>query len=555
MKSLKKLLLRPRLLSICLQFAALSCLAAAALLATYRSCRYLSGHADSLVYPFLLQHFKLHDLLLPGQHTNLLKFPLFYMQGILPYTFSTFMAVSAGLTLVSFALWLFLSRRVVGGLPLVVFATYLLCVIVGSPIFIYALSGTTIRNIEYPIALLFTIACGRLLITRALSKKAVFLISLAIALYTLTCAGDSFFLYTVTPALLLTLGLCYWKYPSSTTRNEYIKWAALAVIGSSLVAVMLSHLLDAVGVIVPYTDPIFKPHILPLSHLAPSIAIAFTELLDMFGANIFGRDITTANALVFFNFALLITGIVGLVQIIWHSTFAKKRSTAKRGEIPFILLAVAITYFMIIGVYIISDLVVRQTASGAIVSAGQARYLSFLPLLLGFGVVYALRSVGKSVGKSAIFWLVALIVIAMSTGLIRQNLTYDLGMRNSEITVAQTAAAQHIKLLVGGYWYGVGVKFWSNNQIDYASVVGCNIPQPVYNNRVSWYKTDATTTKSALIVVRTGLDAPFWRGCSDEQLIATYGKPAQVIQIHNSENPTLWIYNYDLRSRMRPIAP
>jgi hypothetical protein len=534
------------------QFVLPACLIVAAFISTFKASSYLSGSSDDLVYPYLFQHIKLHNLLLPGQHANILKFPLFLAQALLPYNYKSFMVVTVGLTVVSLVLWLIIVARITSKLSLAVIAASLACTVLGSGLFIYEITGTTIRNIEYPIALLFVIACSKMLVpTARYSRKNKYFIGISAILFTLTCAGDSFFIYTVVPTLLLALLVTYLRFGVKHKKRGSLKWPATLILGTALIAFITPRALGHLGIARFYTNPVLTPHVLALSHLGPSISTASTQLLDMVGANIFGLTVSPKNALAFFNFGLLILGTVGLLAIIYRAVSSKK-SDDRTERHSLIFTTAAIAYFAVFVIYIVSDLVVVQNANGSFMSAGQDRYLTFMPLLLGFGIADMVRHISMLRLKVGLL-IIAACAVLLSTGIIRHNVEYSDGLKLSEISVAKTVEAYKATEIVSGYWYGASTKFWSHNQLNYATVAACNAPQPVFNNRVSFY-TPGGVSKSALVIVRNGPDAPYWQGCSDEQLRSIYGTPVKVINLDSEYTPSIWIYNYDVRTRIGPIS-
>lgn len=520
----------------------------------------LAANSDDLVYPYLFQHFKPHDIVLPGQHSNILKFPLFALQALLPYNFTTFSLVNIGLVVATMLGWAVLLGKLWGRKYLPLICLSLSSVLLGSNLLSGQLLGTTIRNIEYPIALAFILYASKLLWLRTWSRREMAIAAVVGLLFSLTVAGDSFFLYIICGALAVTLAVFWFVgvVPAGRKKEQPLfGQAALYVAAGGLLAFVWRGLVSVLGIAKFYTADVFKPHILPLNHLGPSISVATTQVLDLFDANIFGQGVSPHQSLVFLNFFLLVLGVIGIAYMARDGFVAAKRTvllTQTSLSRVFAFAAFALTCLLTFAVYIVSDLAVSENAAGVIKSADQERYLTMIPLLLVGGIVYL---VWRYFQARRLVTLGLLIVVAAGllislSGIYATHL-YDAGARQAPIAIAKSAQKNHIQLLITGYWYGASTKFWSHNQLSYASVAGCNIPQPTFNNRLSWYTPSKSVTKTALVVAHAGPDASYW-DCSDAKLRSIYGAPTKVVKINTPDQPQLWIYNYDVRTKLQPFT-
>jgi hypothetical protein len=516
----------------------------------------MSGNSDDIIYPYLFGHFTFHDIILPSQHSNILKFPLYVLQSILPYTFTTFSIVNIGLvllTVVGWAVglaWLFGKRY----LPLI--CTALLAILLGSQFFDGDLLGTTARNIEYLIALAFIIYMGILLSAGRMTKPIKIAGLVLGLLYSLTLAGDSFFLYTISAAIF-AVTIFLWLTNIKGFDRKHLSFVMGYFIGVNILAIVIREAVKVLGISNYFTDPVFLPHILPLSHIGPSVSTATIQVFDMFNANIFGKQIRPGNSLIFLNFLLLLSGLVGFIYILRDLV----RATGRKMLLKYMSFAqvftlgvLAVAAFLVYGIYIMSDLVVIQNQAGQIVSAHQERYLTMLPLALIAGIAYLVwrnfRARASIVVAPA---LVILLVVLVNVPVILRAHTYDAGLRAGPIAVAQAVQDNHASVLVSGYWYGAATRFWSHNRLVFASVSSCNVPTPPINTRLSWYRPDPTVHKSALLLDRNGIDA-FYSSCTDQQLTNIYGKPTRIISIKTADQPSLWLYNYDIRSKLAPFT-
>ncbi|HSX00438.1 MAG TPA: hypothetical protein VLH38_05370 [Patescibacteria group bacterium] len=543
----------PSKIILCLSFGLL---AAATLFCAWYANYYLSGNADDIIYPYLFQRFKLHDMILPGQHSNILKFPLFILQAILPYTFATFTVVSIGLVILTILGWATLLVWLFGKRWAPLICLSLASILLGSRLFNYDILGTTIRNIEFPIVFAFVIYAGSLLRKRVLSKAELLLGGTIGFLFSLTIAGDSFFLYVICSSLFVTLAYFWFVGEKGTKQSLQFKLSFVYVAGATVLALAIRVAIKLLGITQYFTAGVFKPHILALNHLSPSLSTTATQILDLCNANIFGQQIAPSTVLVFLNFTLLALGLVGIGCMLCDTFCAHGRKILRtRVHFPrvFIFAVLALSLLVTLAIYVASDLVVGQAPDGTVSSLYQERYLTIVPLLVIVGLVYF---VWRNFARRQLVFLglpiLIVIALAISGPGIMRNHSYDGSLRDGPIAVASAAKKHHIQLLVTGYWYGSTTRFWSHDTVNATSVAGCNIPQPTFNTRLSWYKIDPAIHSTALVVVHKGVDAGYWT-CSDDQLVHIYGTPAKIIQVNTGDQPDLWLYNYDVRSKIVPM--
>lgn len=520
---------------------------------------YLSGNSDDLIYPYIFHNFRFHDLILPGQHSNILKFPVFALQAIFPYTFATFTIVSIGLVFVTVLGWAFLLMKLFGRRYAPLICVTLASILLGSRLLNYDLLGTTIRNIEFPIVLAFIMVAGSLLQKRALQRRDYIYGSIAGALFALTLAGDSFFLYTVCASLFICLAFLWFiQQPGSKKGSTpHFRNTLVYAIGFTVLALCIRAAVSVLGIAKYYTAAVFKPHILPLNHLAPSLSTASTQTLDLFNANIFGQQVSPTHSLVFINFFLLVLGVAGLLYML-RDGFSHAGRTALLTRIShshlFVFTVAAVWGFVSFAAYIASDLVVGPDANGNIVSLYQERYITLIPLLLITGIAYLVWR--RFDARKIIFFglpILTILVLLVNLPSIRTSHVYDGTLRDGPIAVAKAAKANHVQLVISGYWYGSAVRFWSHNQLQFTSVAGCNIPQPTFNTRSSWYIPSSSIHTTALVIVHKGIDASYWT-CSTSDLLRIYGQPAKTIKVETPDQPELWIYNHDIRDKIAPMS-
>jgi hypothetical protein len=508
---------------------------------------------DTVIFPYLYQHISLNDIIVPGKHSIIMELPLYALQAIFPYNVTTYSIVNIGLVVITLSLILYLATVIFGKKYAPLTAVLLGAVVLSSPTLTFGLLGDSYRNIQYPIGLAFIILVAQIIHNRRLSRKyiigAVFLCLIVAA----NIAGDALFTISfLIPALLASLLfiLREWVVKKPVLRS-------LAIIGTTL---FLGYLIKAVAslmnLVIYYNDASFEARSIPYDHIGPSISTALRQLLDQHGSSIFGiSPLIHSYAVVFFCFALLSLGLLGFALSFFPHT--NNHIAKKTNSTELIIQMVALSYICVLGSYIFADQVVRTGSDGVITSADQGRYLTLLPILSVIGFIYLVTRINRK-GLSNILAASGVIMMALSVPYIRntQNARVEANsaIKNSIQNVASLTDKEKIDLIVSGYWYGATTKLFSDGKVDFASISSCNVPQPKFNIRKSWYTPDFQVDRSALVIDHYGPDKEYWE-CSDEQLEAIYGKPSSIKVVygldgHSSSPIRVWIYDYDIRTKL-----
>jgi len=530
----------------------------AALYSTLHASYYSSNIQDDIMYPYLFQHPHLHDILVPGRHANILKYLLFWLQGALPYNYAMLTITNVGLSLLALGWWVALLVYVCGKRYLPVICALLTTILLVSINFNVNFTETTVRNIEYPIGLTFIVLVYELLRRRSLSRKHWIIGLVGSLLFSLALAGDSFMLYAFTAPLLVLLGV-YWLQAGSLTKQA---WRALGlVIGATLLGLIIRKAVGHLGIVNYYFSPVFDAKILPSGSLGPSISRALLQLTDLSGGNIFGLTIGLSSLVYFVNFGFLVVGVVGLLVIIKRVVASYKLPGATIDkQKAFLLGAVALAFIATFASYLLSNLVVSQQPNGQFADAGQARYITLLPLLAVAGVPYVLERFYNGrrhlpVVLVALSLLVALVAIPGAKKSWQGFDAFSNANRQTILNVVAAAKKNDVHLVVSGDSLGAPVRFWSHNTIQYTSIINCTHRFP-YNTRKSWVNSKPAGNVG-LVVDKTGMDDQYWRDCSDKQIQDFYGKPQYVVNITNPRGTqpiALWVYSHDIRQNL-PWSP
>lgn len=480
----------------------------------------------------------------PGPHSNLLVIPVFFIQGHLPYHYTNFTIGNVSLVLITMIAWAFLLIKLFGRKYEILILLLLSSLILTSVMFSLSLGYTAIRTIQYPVALWFVMIVSDLLMTkRKYSKWQVWLAAIGSMLFCITLAGDSFFTYALMLPLLAVI-IWYWVQSQKFTANM-VKAVALFVavfIGAGLLKAVLSatHIL--------HFDYSFwgQNTIIPTRALAPSITIAFQQLLNLQGGNIFGQVVHLHNIAIFINFGLFLAGLIGSILVLVQTGKRYRQKTGIADDDYFVFAVIAISYFVVFWIYVLSGYVITTLPSGQIISVENTRYISFIPLLGTVAVMWLLKHY-YSKARAFIFVICAVLVMSMVIGFSGFNAAYKGGAqmelapsRASINQIIDTLQQNNVHTILADYWYAPVITFWSNNEFSLAPVPGCSTG----NQGAQFIHQKGSNT--ALIIDRGGLNYAFWQ-CTDQQLTQIYGQPIKKFEAPGvTSNPVqIWIYNHN----------
>ena len=527
----------------------------AAIYVGWHANRVYSTVQDATVYPFLFKNPHLHDIVLPSSHANILKFPLFILQSLIPYNMTTLTIIDCGLLLLTVFGWCLLLAYVFGKKYLPILFILMAAILVGSTTLDLNLIETTIRNIEYPIGLAFIILCSKLLTKTFVSNKRQIIVGASIALlFTLALAGDSFML----PAFILPIAallVIEWL------KNKQLSMRIVSMLLSVLIiSTVIHHLVATFGIANYYGGSVLQTKIVPIDSFAPSVAHSVSQIIDLFGAIIFNKTVDISNALYFVNFAILILALVGIFLIILRGIrdYKPKDNDTGLSANCFVLTVLAFSFFTTLGAYIFSGLVVTKMPDGRFVDAYNIRYLTLIPFLLIAGVVFIISNYNSFKRPLApILSALLILSILLSTTAIKDSWHssdfYAAATISKIQSLVSVVESNNIHEIFTGDSLAAPIRFWSSDKIQFASLIGCN--QYMYQNiRVSWRVPSPSQIDSALVIDRLGSDGAFFGKCSDKQLETIFGKPYKIVIPKGFENnPTsveVWIYHYDLRQKL-----
>lgn len=512
--------------------------------AAFHTSNYLTTWADAISNTQLFSgNLQGHTVALPAEHANILKIPLFYAQGHLPYHYTSFTLVNIGLNLVTIVAWAFLLIKLFGRRYEVPILILLASLVFTSVQFNLAITETTIRNIEYPIALWFVFIVNRLLKNLRYSRRQLIFAAIGSVLFCLTLAGDGLFYYAILLPLILVIA---WYWIQSREITVSMAKAIGLVVGVIIGAALIKVLLTASGTIIFNSSGGHFSHLTTTLTPIASVGIALKQLMELQGGFIFGQVVRPHNLAIFLNFVILAISIIGLILIIVKASRSYRNKKGFIDNNNFIFVTMAVSYFVLFFLYILSGSLAIWL-------------ISFLPLISIIGFVWLLKNYYRE-HRAFLFIIFTVLLISIAASYPNTSSAYKLEAQqestartsiNSIITILKSNNVHEI--VTGGY-YGPPIRFWSNNSIGIAIQQGCGQPMP-WLSREDWF-TPQKGIKSAIITARTGADSVYWN-CSNDQLIRVYGKPSKEL-LANGLTPgtyvNIWIYNYDVRQYLLPFS-
>lgn len=521
---------------------------------TLHANHYLSNIQDDLLYPYLFQHFSLNDIVVPSAHANTLKYPLFALQSVIPYNSVSLTIVNLTLAIGAVAWWVTLLMYIFGKKYLPIICTFLAAILFAGFIFHISFAETTIRNIEYPIGLSFIIVVNHFMNKNKTSRLQLYLAVVAFGLFALAVSGDHFMIYGFTVPILIVIAI---NWLQAKTANKKLLTALAITLGSTLCGLLFLKVIAHLGIVGLYSSTEFATKILPVSALGPSIAHATLQLLDLTGADIFGRELGLNTLLYFLNLFGLIFGIAGMFMIV-RDSFKPLRSKLFEKN-SFTISVLAFSFFVTYIAYIASNLVVVAQSNGTFTDASNARYITLMPLILVVGFIFFFTKVYP---KRKEFYYIMLVVYAVAILFAIPTVKsdwkpWDMFANHSKTTITNIISAakeNNVKAIVTADSLGAPVRFWSNNTIQYVSITGCTDRFP-YNTRRSWGIIPVENGNTALVIDKSGIGSSYWSGCTYKQIADFYGQPSKVVYSTNLQgsNPIqIWIYPTNVLEKLAP---
>jgi hypothetical protein len=493
----------------------LTLLLAASIFACANITKIQSVTSDQFIGTFIYTDSGKGAPMVASDHTNVLKAPVLWLEGKLPYNITTLIVFNTAFVYISFIVWLCLLSRLLGTKVIPVGALAFAAIIINSTSFAVNIAENTIRHIEYPIALAFIFGLSKL---QHLARGYLLFSTSLSLLLALLILNDRFFLFTLVPAGFFC-GLIFVAEKKLNSRAALC--IAYVLLAGTIIGILLPKIITASGL--ASMNPGYNNQIknfVSFESIPSAIFLALGQTIDLFGGLFFGQTIRLANIGLVLCSALFLFAVLGI--------FASKKSKDLR-DLTNSINARYLTFLVYIGVAFIAFL------SHLIYMKSRLGYLFICTTLVGLAII----------------------------GIPRTHRSYALSESDSsnnrmqpilDISHELVGEGVHNIVTTGGYQ---AVRYWSHNQIfSVAEVYGdCKTPI-IWANNGSWLES-SRAARSAFLVDVAG-PYPTSSLCTRKAAESVYGRAQKTIKLdaslynaHDDSRPAyLLIYDYDIRSRL-----
>lgn len=505
--------------------------------------RLQQGNADQLANGFLFTDANtFRHAQFPAQHTQLLKWPLFWLLGSLHNAAAAYSAVTAILSMVTVgALAYLLARIVLGQALLATLYVALTCVLmlipaqvmggVSSPLSMAMVSG---RNVEYIVYI------GALVLLLPKAKANEWLRwGMAAALFGLLFASDNMFLFYAVPGATMLLVYAYIR-KRQVLRLLSLRWLAASGVGYLLAKSLLWTANLFTGIV---SDPATSNgYNASLAAVHSAMTAGLKALLLNFGVSASAGRLAIVPALL----NVLIIGLVVYACYVVGRRMVQSSVQADKSTLLAVLLGVS-TLAAYIGYVTVSHPVTLD-----------ARYLT-IALFAGF---VALAVYGRTLHLHAVILhsMGGVLFVGSALGLVATVRHVDwtrvadpMYARNAQ--VAAVLSKRPEQMLIGDFWQVLPIKEQTKRaRQQILPLSGCMRPRQILAS--SAWRQDLYTHSFAYLLPLTSSGMSFGR-CSLRTAIVLYGPPSQIVRIggtQKSPSELLLLYN-DGAARIRGTRP
>lgn len=529
-------------------------LGATTILWAFLGAKLQQGNADQLVNSLLFERLStFREALLPGQHSFLIKWPLFFLIKLLGYSAITFITVTVATALATVAFLVVLLYRIERR-PLI-FGT--LCLALASVLLLIPaqpytgvmlpvnMAMLTTRNLEY----VLYIASLVLLVRSPRIKSWGFW--LAIVFLTLLIASDKLFLTLSLGGALLAF-VVYALRQRQGLVNLSAKWLTLSVV-SILGAFGLLWLLNAVGVTHIANQPAVGPF--GLVHNERSLALGFIYgflgLMTNFGANlaydssvlknipgqIYTHLLGTGGIAFMLNGIIFVVGVVIVYRLIVSSLAGGKPQKANLDnatKLSILLIWTTLAAFIVF-------------AASNHYYAADARYLTIALFAVFISAAVFSRHRYWHPEKTVLVGLI--ITIGILFGLTAALHSYNTDkaalaeVNRRNISISQALAQHPVSVLAGDYWRVTPTRLIAGNRFNVMPLTGCTRAQDILSSK-SWQPDLNDHSFAYLLSLDQSLTN--YPSCTLDLVVNSYGRPNASILIAGSlEHPKELVLFYD----------
>ncbi len=535
--------------------AAVLILLATTLLWTILGANLQQNNSDELANPYLFESLKTsHQATLPGAHSFLIKWPLFYLIKLFgfstgSYIALTVLAVLATIGILVIILYRIERRPVFFGTLCLALASVLLMVPsqpVAGALLPLNMAMLASRNLEYAIYL------GALLLFAKSVQKRGWHLWLSSIVLGILIASDKLFL--ILPLCAAVLALCVYTFRRKwRLAGLFSGWLLVALV-AALIGTASLVLINRSGFVHISDGSNGSPYTFVSSskNLALGILYAAMGIATNFGANpAYGSTVVRHVPHQFFaglfslggpaylvNIVILLAGLVLALRLVKNSLSKKRPFDIDKN----LLFSLALVWSLVaaVGIFI----------AGAHYYAVDARYLTIG--LFTLFIIAATMVRGTQWPQKRLMAVGGVITFGICFGVVSNVHTYNNQLQALQPTnernslVAQALKHHPVDTLVGDYWRVLPIRSESNNTLRVTPLQDCTTPSQTLSSQ-NWQPNLKTHSFAYLLSLDPSLTN--FPQCNLKQALAKYGTPNSSILIAGSFNrpkELLLIYDHGI---------
>lgn len=517
----------------------------------YKSSIIHSYNHDNLIDSYMFNSYAdFKAASFPASHTFLIKWPLFALSGLLGNTHETFAILAVSLYLitvlsvVALIIYICKKRIILGALCITVYGLILLMTPAQSAPGILApvnMAMITTRNIEYIVYILFLFLISKS--TKLLSWSGL----LAIVTIILLGISDKLFLLMGLAGAIFNViyQITFIKGQDKESVARSIYPLIYIIIGYALITGLsvLINVLHITSIFEPLTSAPFN-FVASVSQAITAFEWAVQATLVNFGINPFGGSIGVKILPHVINFSILLVAIYASIKLYLTNPKEKTSHTPvvyDLGYWLFLSTLAALAIYTFSNHYLENDL----------------RYMSIATFsgILSIAIYFSKKEILKISNSAILITTVALLILSPLYVLTaRSGFNRDLNATKSifepKLTIIAEATKQYdVKVFIAEYWYTSPVRYRMNNTIQTSPLMGTPcISKNYFLTSSNWYQPRNINDHSALYIIK-GKSVE-----SDkclEEIQQSLGSPVKVVPLNDQKTDELWIYNYDIRSKLK----
>jgi hypothetical protein len=527
-------------------------------------------NADQLVDPYLFEQVDtFHAAIFPGQHSFLIKWPLFLLLSLCGSSSAAFVLITVAVSLLTVGLLAFILYKIER--RLVVFAT--LCLALASVLLLIPaepypgallplnMAMLATRNLEYIVYIVSII-----LLVRAPRLRS-WTTGLAVIVLGLLIASDKLFLSISLGGSIVAV-IAYLLFKQRQLMQLALRWLLVSALASSL-AMAILWLISATSLTVISNSSGAGPYALvhSLKDLALGIIYGILGVFTNLGANpafdatiakdipaqAFQRLFSSQGIAYLINIAIAGAGLTMSYRLWWSSLRIQPKKTKRRPRpIPAshgLSLVMIWTSLAALAVFIASNHYY----------AVDARYLAIILFTVFIVVATYLRRIRLARRHVVVAGMI--IICGIGFGL---HTAWQTSARSAAVLSANQqrnhliidALAQNpVQTLVGDYWRVVPIKQSMRHPQNVLPLAGCTTPRDVLTSS-AWQQDLSRQSFAYLLPLKPSITG--YPGCTIEQITTLYGRPsASQIIAGTASDPeeVLLFYSYGINTSMHLSNP